>query len=281
MTHLSKSDLDTIISGLYGEEKLMHPFMPILALEIGLANSVLLETRDVEKIKALISQKLKGNLLAWSDNYPPDYDSTITAHNVFQLLGFNIPKINFSYAENGGIYTYHGGVNSKLNNNVDLVINARILEYIINNESNYSAEDKDELATFLSDKKDEFYEDVKKLSKYYLSNGFMEYTLRNINSVIGIDMCKLIKTYIPKQNNKTDIALSILAANKLNDKRKKEEIISELIQKYESADASPLQLFCHPRLSLKFSCGYFDEIVRKIIETYRNINLILPVRLQQ
>ena len=229
-------------------------FLPALAIEIGLNEGIPLETVIVEKININLKKKLEQGYLRWNKNYPYDYDSTITARNVLEMLNQKQDgKIELSWSKKGGVYTYVGGKQSKRNNSVDLLINIRILGYLKRNNLK-----KEKLCSFLKNNKQKFFKGITAISKYYKSEGYLLYVLSKVNEDLDIDINQLIKEKIQEIKNQTDLGLVILSSDLINSQKYK--------NLYKNLKQQNLELFWHPRLNHHFSCNYFDEIIKRCIK---------------
>ncbi len=249
-------ELNTIVKSPEGKKEIFHHFAPALALSIALENGLPIKRKIFDKIISEIKKVIKRGYVKWNENYPPDYDDTIIARKIFSLLLQPVKnKIKLSFSDNGGVFTYVGGLKSKTNNNVDILINLIILDYLIKTgEDNQS---KEQLISFLKKDKSSFKKSIEKLSKYYLSEGYLIYVLSNVSDVLDIDIGNLINHKIKKINNKTEIGFLILASSKPT---------KLLTEKYKKAENGLIEMFQHSRLKLKFSCKFLDDVVRECAE---------------
>lgn len=232
-------------------------FSQALALEIGLTHGFPLRTSEVKRISSKLEKNLEGGYLRWNDNYPVDYDNTIIARNVLDMLGKEQRvDLDLSLTADNLVYTYKGGLEAKPNNSVDLLINSRVLDYLLRKKEKSSQEETERLGKALRDQKEKLKGDVKDASKYYLSNGFFIYSLAPVAEHLGINVEENVKRMKEKIRNKTDLGLLVLALD------------SSIVPKedYNNSDESSLDLFQHPRLERRFSCEYFDEVVRGCAE---------------
>ncbi len=249
--------LNTIIQSPKGKKEIFHHFIPSLALEIALEEGLPLKRENFGKIKTKLQKSFeKNNYIRWNKGYPFDYDTTIIERNIFDLIEKPIKKeLKLDFSKEGGVYTYLGGLKSKSNNSVDMLINLVILDYLIRNKIKKT--EKERIIKFLKKRKKYFKKNVESISKYYLSEGYLIYLLSKVHKSLGINVEELIKLKTKKIKNKTDIGFLILASSKIN---------NELIRKFKRAEKKPLQLFQHSRLKLTFSCPFLDEVVRKCAE---------------
>lgn len=249
--------LNTIVKSPKGKKEMFHHFIPSLALEVALEQGLPLKRGDFEKIKTKLQKSFKeNNYVRWNKDYPFDYDDTIIARNIFDLIEKPIKKeLKLDFSKEGGVYTYLGGLKSKSNNSVDMLINLVVLDYLIRNKIKKA--EKERIIKFLKKRKKYFKKNVESISKYYLSEGYLIYLLSKVHKSLGINVEELIKLKAGKIKNKTDIGFLILASSKIN---------NELIRKFKRAEKKPLQLFQHSRLKLTFSCSFLDEVVRKCAE---------------
>lgn len=241
-----KRDLKTIIQSKESNISVDHHFFPALALEIGLREGIKLDRKYMEDIRNTLIRNAKEGYLKWDENYPFDYDNTIVMRNVLDSLDIKQQtKLALSWSKKGGIYTYIGGKQAKSNNNVDLLINLRILDYLKRTQP--ESQDYKRLQEFLFKEREKFKKPVEAISKYYLSEGFLLYCLNPVAKDIGLDIKNLIKLKRKRIRHPTDANLIRLIINK-----------GEI-----TTPKSPIKLFQHPRLELKFSCSYFDKIIEE------------------
>lgn len=109
----------------------------------------------------------------------------------------------------------------------------------------------------LISKKDSLKKRVSKVSKYYLSEGFLIYSISKVARKIGININQLVNEKINLLENKVDLAFVILSL---------EEPDKILIKKYKEAKKSPLPLFQNPSKKEEFYCSFLDEVVIKCAE---------------
>lgn len=224
------------------EFKLNHYFMPSLAIEIGLLEDIVFDTSTIKKIEQKLKKTEENGLWKWNNTKPIDFDDTIVARNVLTLLGTkNKTRIPLSISNEGGTYTYLGGIKNKANNTVDLIINARIL-YSINNLGIKTTNDE-EIYNYIKNNKNKFYEPIESISKYYLSEGFLIYVASKITNQIGINIDELIEHKLNKLKTATDIELALLASPKNKQLQKK--------YKTTKNDSSGLYLFQKPSTQKK------------------------------
>ncbi len=252
-------NLQTLIKSKNKIIKKTHHFMPSLAIELALREGVPLNQNIVKKVKYYLKKNEEEGSYKWDNNYPVDYDDTITALNMLNLLDETKQlDLNFSFAEQGGIFTYKDGFRSKENNNVDLLINLRILDYLQNQKTENEAYSK--LIDFLESKKQDFFKPVTEISKYYCSEGFLLYSLSKVSKLLNLNIDNLIDS---KKNNfltKSDIKLGFLA----NPFRR------DLIKKFNSIHKKQFYLFQHPRLGLKFRNPFLEDIINKAADNKVN-----------
>jgi ubiquinone/menaquinone biosynthesis C-methylase UbiE len=248
--------LNTIITSLEGKKETFHHFAPILALSIALENGLPIERKIFDKIIFKLNKVIEEGYVKWSKNYPYDYDDTLIVRKVCSLIEQPIKdKIKLSFSDNGGVFTYVGGLKSKSNNNVDILINLIILDYLI--KSGDDNKSKEQLIYFLKENKSLFKNNIEELSKYYLSEGYFIYLLSKVCGFLDVDIESIINSKIKKVNNKTDFGFLILSSAKPS---------KLLLEKFKKANKQPIQLFQHPRLKLKFSCDFLDYVVRESAE---------------
>ncbi len=249
--------LNTVVQSPKGKKELFHHFILALALGVALEEGLPLKREDFEKIKTKLKKSFKeNNYVKWNKEYPFDHDDTIMVRNIFDLIEKPTKKeLKLDFSKEGGVYTYVGGLKSKSNNSIDMLINLIILDYLIRNKIKKA--EKERIIKFLKKRKKYFKKNVENISKYYLSEGYLIYLLSKVHKSLGINIEELIKLKTRKIKNKTDIGFLILASSKIN---------NELIRKFKRAEKKPLQLFQHPRLKLTFSCSFLDEVVRKCVE---------------
>ncbi len=251
------TNIKTIIKSKHETAESFHYFMPSLAIELALREGVSLNQNIIKKIKSHLRKSENKGYYKWSNNYPSDYDSTITVLNMFNLLGeLKQLKLDFTFAEEGGIFTYKGGFKTKENNNVDLLINVRILDYLQNHKTKSYAK----LLNFLKNKKQEFFKPVTEISKYYCSEGFLLYCLSKVSSQLDLNMDDLIDAKKDNFLSKSDIQMAFLA----NPSRK------DLIGKINSISEHSFYLFQHPRLGLKFSNPFLEDIINNAADNKIN-----------
>lgn len=246
----------TKISSSNGNEYIYHLFMPALAIKIALTQGLFIKENLINDINQILEQNLLNGNLRFDNEHPPDYDLIVVAREFLELV--NKPQIkllDFFFSEKGGLYTYLGGKESKGDNSIDLMVNTIVLAYLTKYKLN--KKDANKIKKFLIKNKKKFDEDIKKISKYYLSEGFLIYCLNKVSKELGINIEKLIKIKIAKINNKTDLALVILTLDK---------IPKRIIEKYKNSKKEPLNLFQKPSNKDKYSCLFFDEVVRKCAE---------------
>jgi len=223
-----------------------HHFFPALALEIGLRNGLKLNQRIIQTVVEDVKRNMDGGYLRWDNSRPPDYDDTITARNLLELVDRDEGlSLQFSSSKEGGIYTYVGGLRSRKSNSVDLLINLRILEYL-KRKSPKSKEYK-RLLNFLGRKKDDFKRPIREISKYYLSEGFLLYSLSFVYEDLSLDLEELARLKEKAIKHPTDINLKNLALGRGKAVKSKK----------------PLELFDGPSLKERYSCSYFDFVVEK------------------
>jgi len=244
-------NLITIVRSEYQKKGEFFLFFPALAVEIGLNEGIPLETPIVKRVTTNLKKKSEQGYLRWNKDYPYDYDYTITSRNVLGMLNQKEPEeLRLSWAKKkGGVYTYVGGKQSKANNSVDLLINLRILKYLKRNNL-----EEQKLYSFLKNNKQKFFQEVKTISKYYKSEGYLLYLVSKVSKDLDVNIDQLIKEKIKKIKNQTDLGLAILSSDLINS------------QQYKNSKQQNLELFWHPRLKHHFSCGYFDNIIKRCVE---------------
>ena len=93
------TNLQTIVNSKKESKIFLHPFMPSLGIELALQEGVPLNIGDVKLTKKFLANNEESGYYKWCETYPPDYDDTITALNMFNLL--NEPKrkqLNFDFS---------------------------------------------------------------------------------------------------------------------------------------------------------------------------------------
>ena len=253
------TNLQTIVNSKKKSENFLHPFMPSLGIELALQEGVPLNIGDVKLTKKLLANNEESGYYKWGKTYPPDYDDTITALNMFNLL--NEPKrkqLNFDFSRNGGIFTYKGGLESKSNNNVDLLINLRILDYLQNSESD--SESYLRLIEFLKREKNEFFKSVQQISKYYCSEGFLLYSLSKVSNLLDINIDEIIDYKKDILNSEPDKQLAFLAS----------QSNKQLLNEMELFKENDFYLFQHPRLGLKFKNNFLEKVITEATQNKLN-----------
>ena len=245
---LLKTDVKTI-------ENFNHVFFPTLALEIAFKKGLKVDSEIVRIIIDDLENNMEGNYLRWSEEYPVDYDSTIAARNVLSYLDKDSElPINLFFDEKTNlVHTYFGGILSKHNNSIDLIVNLRILDYLVKKET--QKEDEKRILLGLENRIRDLEGSVKNVSKYYLSEGFFLWTLSPFGNALGIDVQKKAIEASNRSYNKIDLGLLYLASGDNN-----------ILDKYEVGTFDSLDLFWHPRLNKKFSCPFFDYVVKESVE---------------
>ncbi len=249
-------DCLTSIISPRGNFSIEHYFMPALAIELGLREGVVLETRLVKYVKELLEKTEEKGLWRWNASKLVDYDDTLTSRNFFALLyETRTSKIPLHTSSEGAIYTYFGGVEAKHNNSIDLIINVRLLDNILNLEM--QTENYDYLLDYLISKKEDFFKPVEEISKYYLSEGFLVYSLSKISTQIGIDIDDVIHAKLLRFNSSIDVALALLASPR---NKKLQKLYTEYQNQHSSSE---LYLFQEPSTNSKFRSKILEYVINQ------------------